>query len=149
MHTFKLEEGRTSRDLQCHSKSRKHKKKKIPLANGDEIEMDLRAVDPDSPLLWLRLDPEMTLIRSIHTEQADFAWHLALAYDRDCLGQLEAVHALADFPSSPETRLALSNIIADEQVGTDMRSFFKIDGWACTDSLGVALQSWGGARPTS
>lgn len=115
MHTFKLEEGRTSKDLQCHSKSRKHKKKKIPLSNGDEVEMDLSRIYPDSPLLWLRLDPDLTVIRSIHTEQADFAWHLMLTYDRDCLGQLEAVHALVDFVS-PETRHALSNIVADEQV---------------------------------
>ncbi|KAH9284794.1 Transcription initiation factor TFIID subunit 2 [Echinococcus granulosus] len=115
IHTFKLEEGRTSKDLQCHSKSRKHKKKKIPLSNGDEVEMDLSRIYPDSPLLWLRLDPDLTVIRSIHTEQADFAWHLMLAYDRDCLGQLEAVHALVDFVS-PETRHALSNIVADEQV---------------------------------
>ena len=115
IHTFKLDEGRTLKDLQCHSKSRKHKKKKIPLSNGDELEMDLSRVDPDSPLLWLRVDPDLTIIRDIRVEQTDIAWHLMLAYDRDCLGQLEAVHALVNFASA-ETRHALSSIIADEQV---------------------------------
>uniref|UniRef100_A0A5K3EVL6 Transcription initiation factor TFIID subunit 2 n=2 Tax=Mesocestoides corti TaxID=53468 RepID=A0A5K3EVL6_MESCO len=139
MHTFKLEEGRTSRDLQCHSKSRKHKKKKIPLSNGDEVEMDLGRIDSDSPLLWLRLDPDLTVIRSIHTEQADFAWHLMLTYDRDCLGQLEAVHALADF-ASPETRHALSNIVGDEKV------YYRVRTDACFVLCRVAneLASVGG-----
>ncbi|VEL23658.1 unnamed protein product [Protopolystoma xenopodis] len=124
MHTFKLEEGRTSRDLPCHSKSRKHRKKKIPLANGDEIDMDLSRIDPESPLLWLRLDPDLAVIRNIHTEQTDFMWHLQLSYDRDCLGQLEAVCALADFPST-ETRLALSSIIANE------KTFYRVRMEAC------------------
>ncbi|VDM32290.1 unnamed protein product [Hydatigera taeniaeformis] len=139
MHTFKLEEGRTSKDLQCHSKSRKHKKKKIPLSNGDEVEMDLSRIYPDSPLLWLRLDPDLTVIRSIHTEQADFAWHLMLAYDRDCLGQLEAVHALIDC-ASQETRHVLSNIVADEQI------YYRVRTDACFALCRVAneLTSVGG-----
>ncbi|VDM04304.1 unnamed protein product [Schistocephalus solidus] len=124
LHTFKLEEGRTSRDLPCHSKSRKHKKKKIPLSNGDEVEMDLGRIDADSPLLWLRLDPDLQVIRSIHTDQADYMWHLMLAHDRDCLGQLEAVRVLANF-ASPETRLALSNIVADSRV------YFRVRIDAC------------------
>ncbi|CAL8072152.1 unnamed protein product [Calicophoron daubneyi] len=124
MHTFKMEEGRTSRDLPCHSKSRKHRKKKIPLANGDEVDMDLGRVDAESPVLWVRLDPDLAIIRSIYTDQPDYMWHLMLAHDRDCLGQLEAVLALRDFPS-PETRHTLANVIANERV------FYRVRMDAC------------------
>ncbi|CAH8829628.1 unnamed protein product [Trichobilharzia szidati] len=124
MHTFKLEEGRMSRDLPCHSKSRKHRKKKISLANGDEVDMDLARIDPESPLLWLRIDPDLAIIHSIHVDQPDFMWHLMLAHDRDCLGQLEAVAALKDF-ASPETRHVLSNIILNEKI------FYRIRMEAC------------------
>ncbi|CAH8451056.1 unnamed protein product [Schistosoma haematobium] len=115
IHTFKLEEGRMSRDLPCHSKSRKHRKKKISLANGDEVDMDLARIDPESPLLWLRIDPDLAIIHDIHVDQPDFMWHLMLAHDRDCLGQLEAVNALKDF-ASPETRHVLSNIILNDRI---------------------------------
>ncbi|BHF71087.1 Transcription initiation factor TFIID subunit 2 [Sparganum proliferum] len=149
LHTFKLEEGRTSRDLPCHSKSRKHKKKKIPLSNGDEVEMDLGRIDADSPLLWLRLDPDLQVIRSIHTDQADYMWHLMLAHDRDCLGQLEAVRVLANF-ASPETRLALSNIVADSRV------YFRVRTDACFALCRVANElaigtggGVGGGNPNS
>ena len=35
--------------------------------------MDLSAMD-DSPVLWIRLDPDFTLIRSVDVEQPDFQW---------------------------------------------------------------------------
>ncbi|CAH8451337.1 unnamed protein product [Schistosoma margrebowiei] len=124
IHTFKLEEGRMSRDLPCHSKSRKHRKKKISLANGDEVDMDLARIDPESPLLWLRIDPDLAIIHDIHVDQPDFMWHLMLAHDRDCLGQLEAVNALKDF-ASPETRHVLSNIILNDRI------FYRVRMEAC------------------
>ncbi|KAF5402510.1 Transcription initiation factor TFIID subunit 2 [Paragonimus heterotremus] len=123
-HTFKLEEGRTLRDLPCHSKSRKHRKKRIPLANGDEVDMDLARIDAESPLLWVRLDPDLGIIHTMHIDQPDFMWHLMLIHDRDCLGQLEACRALRDFPS-PETRHALVSVITNE------RAFYRVRMNAC------------------
>lgn len=38
-HTFKLEDIRNNFDILCHSKSRKNKRKKIPLSNGDEVSL--------------------------------------------------------------------------------------------------------------
>ena len=35
--------------------------------------MDLSQMD-DSPVLWIRLDPDMTLIRSLDIVQPDFQW---------------------------------------------------------------------------
>ncbi|VDP80874.1 unnamed protein product [Echinostoma caproni] len=144
MHTFKLEEGRTSRDLPCHSKSRKHRKKKIPLANGDEVDMDLGRIDAESPLLWLRLDPDLAVIRTIRVDQPDFMWHLMLAHDRDCLGQMEAVQALRDCPSA-ETRHALASLIANDRV------FYRVRMDACYALCHIAneMSAVGGASGTN
>ena len=61
-HTFQVEHVYSKHDITCHSKSRRNKKKKIPLVTNEEVDMDLSAMD-DSPVLWIRLDPDFTLIR--------------------------------------------------------------------------------------
>jgi hypothetical protein len=72
---FKVERVHSAHDITCHSKSRlvpfstaieptalqsliifyvrRNKKKKIPLVNNEEVDMDLSAMD-DSPVLWIR-----------------------------------------------------------------------------------------------
>ena len=59
---FQVEHVHSKHDITCHSKSRRNKKKKIPLVTNEEVDMDLSAMD-DSPVLWIRLDPDFTLIR--------------------------------------------------------------------------------------
>lgn len=69
-------------DIQCHSKGRKQKKKKVAISNGEEPEIDLSLMDPDSPILWLRsdfthrwqlevfrVDASMQLIRRVNINQ--------------------------------------------------------------------------------
>jgi transcription initiation factor TFIID subunit 2 len=48
-----VERVHSQHDITCHSKSRRNKKKKIPLVNNEEVDMDLSAMD-DSPVLWIR-----------------------------------------------------------------------------------------------
>lgn len=48
----------------------------------------------DSPVLWIRLDPEMTLIRAVDTKQPDFQWQYQLRHERDVTAQMEAIWAL-------------------------------------------------------
>lgn len=40
-HNLQVEENTTKHDITCHSKSRRNKKKKIPLCTGEEVDMDL------------------------------------------------------------------------------------------------------------
>lgn len=40
-HNLQIEENATKHDITCHSKSRRNKKKKIPLCTGEEVDMDL------------------------------------------------------------------------------------------------------------
>ena len=111
-HTFQVEHVHSKHDITCHSKSRRNKKKKIPLVTNEEVEMDLSAMD-DSPVLWIRLDPDFTLIRSVDIEQPDFQWQYQLRHERDVTAQTEAVYALERFPT-PATRAALTHTIENE-----------------------------------
>lgn len=43
-HTLQVE-GTSRADITCHSKSRRNKKKKIPLCTGEEVDMDLSAME--------------------------------------------------------------------------------------------------------
>uniref|UniRef100_UPI00358F3A99 transcription initiation factor TFIID subunit 2 isoform X2 n=1 Tax=Myxine glutinosa TaxID=7769 RepID=UPI00358F3A99 len=113
-HNLQIEENSTRHEIPCHSKSRRNKKKKIPLMNGEEVDMDLSAMDSDSPLLWIRVDPGMTLLRRISFEQPDFMWQYQLRYERSVAAQLEAIRALERYPT-PASRLALTDILEHEQ----------------------------------
>jgi len=117
-HTFQVEHVHSKHDITCHSKSRRNKKKKIPLVNNEEVDMDLSAMD-DSPVLWIRLDPDFTLIRSVDIEQPDFQWQYQLRHERDVTAQTEAVYALERFPTAA-TRAALTHTIENEQ------AYFKV-----------------------
>ncbi|GJQ75752.1 putative zinc ion binding protein [Trypoxylus dichotomus] len=112
-HMLQIENTVVRADITCHSKSRRNKKKKIPLCTGEEVDMDLSAMD-DSPVLWIRLDPEMTLLRSVVIEQPDYQWQYQLRHERDVTAQMEAIAALERYPT-PSTRLALTDTIENEQ----------------------------------
>ncbi|CAH1119125.1 unnamed protein product [Phaedon cochleariae] len=112
-HNLQIENTVVKADITCHSKSRRNKKKKIPLCTGEEVDMDLTSMD-DSPVLWMRLDPEMTLLRSVVIEQPDYQWQYQLRHERDVTAQMEAIVALERYPT-PQTRLALTDTIENEQ----------------------------------
>lgn len=67
----------------------------------------------DSPVLWIRLDPEMTIMRAVQIEQPDYQWQYQLRHERDVTAQLEAIVALQHH-STPATRLALTDTIENE-----------------------------------
>lgn len=41
----------------------------------------------DSPVLWLRVDKDMNLLRSVTWEQPDYMWQYQLKYERDVVAQ--------------------------------------------------------------
>ena len=67
----------------------------------------------DSPVLWIRIDPDMQLIRSVEILQPDFQWQYQLRHERDLTAQSEAVVALEKFPTI-QTRKALIDIVENE-----------------------------------
>lgn len=98
-HTVQIEDSLSHHELQCHSKSRRNKRKKIPLMTGEEVDIDLDTMDSDSPVLWIRVDPEVNLIRKVSFEQPDFMWHFQLRHERDVIAQAEAIENLRSFPT--------------------------------------------------
>ncbi|XP_078698884.1 transcription initiation factor TFIID subunit 2-like [Branchiostoma floridae x Branchiostoma belcheri] len=112
-HSVQIEDNTTRHELVCHSKSRRNKKKKIPLVNGEEVDMDLSAMDADSPVLWIRIDPQLTLVRKVEWQQPDFMWQYQLRYERDIIAQHDSIQALEQFPT-PASRLALTDILENE-----------------------------------
>ncbi|XP_041045460.1 transcription initiation factor TFIID subunit 2 isoform X5 [Carcharodon carcharias] len=139
-HTLQIEENSLKHDIPCHSKSRRNKKKKIPLLNGEEVDMDLSAMDADSPLLWIRIDPDMSVLRKVEFEQADFMWQYQLRFERDVVAQEESIHALEKFPT-PASRLALTDILEQEQC------FYKVRMHACFRLAKIAnamVNTWTG-----
>lgn len=139
-HNIQIEENITRHDIQCHSKSRRNKKKKIPLLNGEEADIDLNSMDPDSPVLWIRIDPDLNLIRSVSFKQPDYMWQYQVKFERDIIGQIEAINALKKLPSQ-STRLALADIL-DEP-----KHFYQVRMAAsfCLASVANSMVgSWGG-----
>lgn len=68
----------------------------------------------DSPVLWIRLDPEMIIARSVIIEQPDFQWQFQLRHERDVTAQLDAIAALEKY-ATPATRMALTDTIENPQ----------------------------------
>lgn len=71
-------------------------------------------------MLWIRLDPEMTILRSCIIEQPEYQWNYQLRHEKDITAQVEAVVALDKFPTIA-TRNALCDIIENEQVYIHVR----------------------------
>ncbi|KAH6921855.1 hypothetical protein HPB50_005416 [Hyalomma asiaticum] len=103
----------TGKDIKTFLEQWVNKKKKIPLCTGEEVDMDLSAMDADSPVLWIRIDPDMLLLRQVVFIQPDYQWQYQLRYERDVTSQIEAIEALCQFPT-PQTRLALTDTIENE-----------------------------------
>ena len=43
----------------------------------------------DSPVLWLRVDHDMTILRQVRMEQPDFMWQYMLKYERCVVAQYD------------------------------------------------------------
>ncbi|CAB0019585.1 unnamed protein product [Nesidiocoris tenuis] len=75
----------------------------------------------DSPVLWIRLDPDMTLVRSCQIDQPDYMWQYQLRHERDVTAQFEAITALEKFPTA-SSRLALTDTIENDHTYVKVRS---------------------------
>lgn len=137
-HTLQIENTIVKADITCHSKSRRNKKKKIPLCTGEEVDMKLDVMD-ESPVLWIRLDPEMTLMRHVNCEQPDFQWQFQLKHERDVTAQLDAIVALEKYPTTA-SRSALTEVIESENCFYEVRC----EAAKCLTKVANAMPGWQG-----
>ncbi|KAI3820951.1 hypothetical protein L1987_08506 [Smallanthus sonchifolius] len=110
-------------EIQCHSKlasKRFQKPKKGSKHDGSDDNADtVASVDMrsniDSPLQWLRADPEMEYLAEIHFNQPVQMWINQLEKDKDVVAQVQAITALELFPRLLSVVNALSNLLCDSQ----------------------------------
>ncbi|XP_071704745.1 transcription initiation factor TFIID subunit 2 isoform X2 [Rutidosis leptorrhynchoides] len=110
-------------EIQCHSKlasKRIQKPKRGPKHDGSDDNVDtILPVDTrsniDSPLQWLRADPEMEYLAEIHFNQPVPMWINQLEKDKDVIAQAQAITALELFPRLLSVVNALNNLLCDSQ----------------------------------
>jgi transcription initiation factor TFIID subunit 2 len=100
--------------------------------------MDLSVMD-ESPVLWIRLDPDMTLMRHVNCEQPDFQWQFQLRHERDVTAQLDAIDALEKY-ATVATRVALTDVIENEMTFYEVRC----EAAKCLTKVANAMHQWQG-----
>ncbi|CAH9064286.1 unnamed protein product [Cuscuta epithymum] len=115
-------------EIQCHSRlaaKRFQKPKKGSKPDGsDENEavtaIDMRSIS-DSPLLWLRADPEMEYLAEVNFNQPVQMWINQLERDKDVIAQVQAIAILEALP-----HLSFSIINALNSILNDPKVFWKV-----------------------
>ncbi|XP_050376099.1 transcription initiation factor TFIID subunit 2 isoform X2 [Argentina anserina] len=111
-------------EIQCHSRLvakrlQKPKKGSKPDGaddNGDATPaLDIRS-SMESPLLWMRADPEMEYLAEIHFNQPVQMWINQLEKDKDVVAQAQAIAMLESLPQLPFSVVnALNNFLVDSK----------------------------------
>ncbi|XP_062116920.1 transcription initiation factor TFIID subunit 2 isoform X2 [Humulus lupulus] len=116
-------------EIQCHSKlaARRFQKPKKGMKldgsddNGDgTLPLDLRS-SMDSPLLWMRADPELEYLAEIHFNQPIQMWINQLEKDRDVIAQAQAIAMLETSP-----QLSFNIVTALNNFLTDSKAFWRV-----------------------
>ncbi|KAK1314144.1 hypothetical protein QJS10_CPA06g02183 [Acorus calamus] len=110
-------------EIQCHSKlsvKRIQKTKKGAKTDGSDDNCDVvPATDlrsgVDSPLLWVRVDPEMEYLAEIDFHQPVQMWINQLEKDKDVVAQMQAISSLEALPHSFSIVNTLSNFLNDSK----------------------------------
>lgn len=116
-------------EIQCHSKLaakriQKSKKGSKPDGSDDNAEitptLDMRT-SMDTPLLWIRVDPEMEYLAEIHFHQPVQMWINQLEKDKDVVAQAQAIATLEKLP-----QLSFSVVNALNNFLTDSKAFWRV-----------------------
>ncbi|PKA47148.1 hypothetical protein AXF42_Ash017093 [Apostasia shenzhenica] len=111
-------------EIQCHSKlaaKRIQKAKKGSKADGSDDNADFVPSQDirtslDSPLLWIRVDPEMEYLAEMHFHQPVQMWINQLEKDKDVVAQAQAIEALRNLLHLPFAAVnALNNFLCDSK----------------------------------
>eukprot|EP00250_Pteridium_aquilinum_P006300 c16246_g1_i1 orf=741-4946(+) len=116
-------------EIHCHSKlagRRIQRPKKGNRADGAEdpelqAAVDTRQSSIESPLLWLRADPQMEYLADIQLQQPEQMWINQLEKDKDVAAQLQAIAALS---SLSQVSFAVLNAL--NSCLTDSKIFYRV-----------------------
>ena len=124
-HIISFDEDIHTFEFPCYSRVRKARKKKGQ--KGEEqasVEDNNNSNTPDTeeakktetPVQWVRVDPELDSIRYVTMKQPEFMWINQLQKDNDIIAQLEAVEALRQYPHSYLAIEALNKVLIDPHI---------------------------------
>ena len=143
-HNLQIEDNLCTKfEIQCHSKGKKNKKKKIPLMTGEEVDIDTSQMDSDSPILWIRIDTELRIIREIKFEQPDHHWQNQLKHEKDICAQMDSIEMLTKFPSA-QTRACLISVLENSEI------FYRVrvqSAYALAEVSNKMNHIWNGPLP--
>ncbi|THU57785.1 hypothetical protein C4D60_Mb03t07200 [Musa balbisiana] len=116
-------------EIQCHSKlaaKRIQKPKKGSKADGSDDNADVVSTQDmrsgvDSPLLWIRVDPEMEYLAEIHFYQPVQMWINQLEKDKDVVAQSQAISMLEMLP-----QLSFAVVNALNSFLNDSKAFWRV-----------------------
>ncbi|XP_047977107.1 transcription initiation factor TFIID subunit 2 [Salvia hispanica] len=116
-------------EIQCHSKlasKRFQKTKKGTKADGSDDNGDAMPItdvrpNSESPLLWLRADPEMEYLAEVHFNQPVQMWINQLERDKDVVAQAQAIEVLEALP-----QLSFSVVNALYNFLCDSKAFWRV-----------------------
>ncbi|XP_062199068.1 transcription initiation factor TFIID subunit 2-like [Phragmites australis] len=115
-------------EIQCHSKlaaKRIWKSKKSSKVDGSDDNVDASTQENrtsiDSPLLWIRVDPEMEYLAEVHFYQPVQMWINQLEKDKDVISQSQAISALEKLP-----QLSFAVINALNNFLNDTKAFWRV-----------------------
>uniref|UniRef100_A0A914Y8V0 Transcription initiation factor TFIID subunit 2 n=1 Tax=Panagrolaimus superbus TaxID=310955 RepID=A0A914Y8V0_9BILA len=114
-HIIQIDKEYVKEDIQCHSKGRNKKKKKVLISVGEEVEIDFSRFDPEATVLWVRIDPEMLLIREVNLSQPLIHHEYTVLYERDVCAQLNAIEVFKQ-TSTIQTIDVLNEVLANEKL---------------------------------
>ncbi|KAG2643363.1 hypothetical protein PVAP13_2KG296800 [Panicum virgatum] len=108
-------------EIQCHSKvaaKRVWKSKKSTKFDGSDDNIDVSTQENrtsiESPLQWIRVDPEMEYLAEIHFHQPVQMWINQLEKDKDVISQSQAISVLEKLPQLSSAVInALNNFLND------------------------------------
>ncbi|KAK4567799.1 hypothetical protein RGQ29_003526, partial [Quercus rubra] len=122
-------------EIQCHAKlaaRRFQKPKKGSKPDGSDDNGDVTPAlnmrsSSESPLLWMRADPEMEYLAETHFHQPVQMWINQLEKDRDVIAQAQAIATLEALPQlSFSVVNALNSFLTDSKQETDWAGLFHL-----------------------
>ncbi|XP_062194463.1 transcription initiation factor TFIID subunit 2-like [Phragmites australis] len=115
-------------EIQCHSKlaaKRIWKSKKNAKLDGSDDNIDASTQENrtsmDSPLLWIRVDPEMEYLAENHFHQPVQMWINQLEKDKDVISQSQAIAVLENLP-----QLSIPVVNALNNFLNDTKAFWRV-----------------------
>ncbi|KAF6168935.1 hypothetical protein GIB67_038432 [Kingdonia uniflora] len=138
-------------EIQCHAKlaaaRRIQKPKKGSRPDGSDDNADAPTADmrpnAESPLLWIRADPEMEYLAEVHLNQPIQMWINQLEKDKDVIAQAQAISTLEALPQLPFAVVnALYNFLNDSKAFWRVRveAAFALSNTASEETDWAGLQ---------